>query len=171
MERLSSVGRLLEWLRQEDLLPTQPPKVSDLSRARRLRELLRPVGLAAAVGQAARADEVDELNAVLDQEPRPQLRLDVAQLSLSPPSTTSAALSRIARHAAEHLTGPEAGRLRTCDDPECGMLFLDRTGRRRWCSAEICGVRHRVRAHRSRRSTTTDETTSRRQISARAPGL
>jgi predicted RNA-binding Zn ribbon-like protein len=69
------------------------------------------------------------------------------------PPTAAAALTRIARQAAEHLAGPTATRLRACDDHDCGMLFDDVTGRRRWCSAAICGVRHRVRAHRSRAAT------------------
>jgi predicted RNA-binding Zn ribbon-like protein len=72
-------------------------------------------------------------------------------LEIRPPATSRAALARIARQAAEQLTRPEAMTLHTCADPVCGMLFLDPGGRRRWCAADVCGVRNRVRAHRQRR--------------------
>jgi predicted RNA-binding Zn ribbon-like protein len=60
------------------------------------------------------------------------------------------ALARVARQAVEHLTGPVAQTLRRCADDDCSMVFTDLNGRRRWCSAETCGVRNRVRAHRER---------------------
>ena len=34
---------------------------------------------------------------------------------------------------------------RTCDDETCAGIFIDHSGRRRWCSDERCGVRARVR--------------------------
>ena len=44
-------------------------------------------------------------------------------------------------------------RLKRCDNPRCGWLFLDDSDnqRRRWC-ATVCGNRLNVRAHRARRS-------------------
>src|SRR5689334_15418261 len=59
------------------------------------------------------------------------------------PATAAEALARIARRAAEDLAGPAAATLGACADADCGMLYLDPGGRRRWCSAEICGVRNR----------------------------
>jgi predicted RNA-binding Zn ribbon-like protein len=69
------------------------------------------------------------------------------------PGDAREALGRLAREAAGHLAGPAAATLNTCADAVCGMLFLDPGGRRRWCLAEICGVRNRVRAHRRRTRT------------------
>lgn len=146
-ERLSTVELLAEWLEREGLTPAAPPGPEDLDRAHALRELLRPLGLAAAAGRPPGRADVDALNAVLAQDTPLQL---TTELGLAAPPTAAAALVRVARQAAEHLAGPAAGRLRTCDDHDCGMLFDDVTGRRRWCSAAVCGVRHRVRAHRSR---------------------
>jgi predicted RNA-binding Zn ribbon-like protein len=147
VDRMDTVELLEQWLAQEGLAPSTGPGHDDVVSARELRELLRPLGLAAAAGRPADPAHVEALNTVLaDDAP---LRL-TADLALAPPATAAAALSRIARQAAEHLAGPAAARLRTCDDHDCAMLFDDVTGRRRWCSAAICGVRHRVRAHRSR---------------------
>ena len=36
-------------------------------------------------------------------------------------------------------------RLRICPGDNCGWLFLDFTGRRRWCSMEVCGSRAKMR--------------------------
>ena len=51
--------------------------------------------------------------------------------------------------AADLLSGPARARLRVCDNPECGWLFLDdsRAGRRRWCMMSACGNRAKARRH------------------------
>lgn len=36
-------------------------------------------------------------------------------------------------------------RLRICPGNNCGWLFLDSSGRRRWCSMEVCGSRAKMR--------------------------
>lgn len=49
----------------------------------------------------------------------------------------------------EHLA-----RVRICPGNNCGWLFVDVTGRRRWCSMEVCGSRAKMRRlyERQRRS-------------------
>jgi predicted RNA-binding Zn ribbon-like protein len=42
-------------------------------------------------------------------------------------------------------------RLHRCPGHECGWLFLDRTGRRRWCSMAACGSREKMRRLYARR--------------------
>jgi predicted RNA-binding Zn ribbon-like protein len=37
------------------------------------------------------------------------------------------------------------GRVRICPGPDCGWLFLDFSGRRRWCSMDVCGSRVKMR--------------------------
>jgi len=58
----------------------------------------------------------------------------------------------VARDAVELLTGPFAHRIRTCAAEDCHLVYVDtsRPGRRRWCSMEHCGNRHKVRALRAR---------------------
>jgi predicted RNA-binding Zn ribbon-like protein len=57
-----------------------------------------------------------------------------------------------ARAAADLLTDPACGTVRSCPGDECGWLFLDARGRRRWCSMAVCGNRAKVRAYAHRRS-------------------
>jgi predicted RNA-binding Zn ribbon-like protein len=51
-----------------------------------------------------------------------------------------------ARSAAELLADPRRFTIRAGPGPECGWLFLDEHGRRRWCSLGTCGRHCTVRA-------------------------
>jgi len=44
-----------------------------------------------------------------------------------------------ARSAAELLGDPRRFTVRACPSPRCGWLFIDQSGRRRWCSVATCG--------------------------------
>ncbi|MEU8353667.1 BTAD domain-containing putative transcriptional regulator [Streptomyces sp. NPDC048845] len=48
-----------------------------------------------------------------------------------------------ARAAGELLADPRRFTVRACPSEECGWLFLDSGGRRRWCSIATCGARQR----------------------------
>ena len=61
-----------------------------------------------------------------------------------------AALTLIIEQAIDTMSGTEAAFLRECEEASCRELFLDSTGRRRWCSTPACGIRARVRAYRAR---------------------
>jgi predicted RNA-binding Zn ribbon-like protein len=43
-------------------------------------------------------------------------------------------------------------RLKVCSSEECRRVFFDRSkpGNRRWCSADLCGNRHKTRSYRQR---------------------
>lgn len=74
------------------------------------------------------------------------------------PSTLDLSTPRhlLALELARMLTSPEIVRFQRCGDRFCGWVFLDtsRQHNRRWCSAEDCGNRNRVRAHYQRSKTT-----------------
>ena len=56
----------------------------------------------------------------------------------------------VARAAGDLLDSPDLTLVKACPGEDCGWLFLDRRGRRRWCSMESCGNRAKVRAHAER---------------------
>jgi predicted RNA-binding Zn ribbon-like protein len=147
-ERLVSTGLLRDWLASENLRPDADPTDADLTHARALREALRGLALAVVRSEPWPGVDIKVVNKVLAED-RP-LVLEPGRLRH--PATTREALARITRQAVEDLTGPAAATLRQCGDAVCGLLFLDPGGRRKWCMAEICGVRNRVRAHRQRNS-------------------
>jgi len=56
------------------------------------------------------------------------------------------------RSAGGLITQGDPRRLRKCADPTCCLMFYDtsKSGRRRWCSMQLCGGRAKVRAFRRR---------------------
>ncbi|HET7146368.1 MAG TPA: ABATE domain-containing protein [Gaiellaceae bacterium] len=54
-------------------------------------------------------------------------------------------LHAAARAVGELLVSTRAREVRRCPGRGCGWLFLDRSGRRRWCSMASCGNREKAR--------------------------
>jgi len=142
--------RLRAWLRQWELAPTGAVTADDVEAAQSLREALHHLARAAAGGTVAAPHDVRVVDDCLSYDAPVRLRRSDDGLAARRPRTTREALARLARQAADDLSGPNAARLRTCGDEECSGVFVDPTGRRRWCSDERCGVKARVRAHRAR---------------------
>jgi predicted RNA-binding Zn ribbon-like protein len=69
---------------------------------------------------------------------------------IEPAADLSAPLAAAAWSAGELLTSPALGRVRACAGAGCGWLFLDPTGRRRWCVMATCGNREKARRFAAR---------------------
>lgn len=54
----------------------------------------------------------------------------------------SAPLHAVAHSAGELLADPRRLTVCACPSPRCGWLFIDHSGRRRWCSTATCGEHH-----------------------------
>ena len=130
--------------------PTQTVRAADLQAAWDLRETLRPIALATVDGVAPDPEPVGALGRFLGSDPVTVTVTD--RLVRSRPATTADALQRIARQAVDHLTGPERTFLFACSESDCRGVFLDTTGRRRWCPNPACASRGRVRAYRARKA-------------------
>jgi predicted RNA-binding Zn ribbon-like protein len=69
--------------------------------------------------------------------------------------TATAALGTIANAAIELLSRDrDQSGLRRCEGDRCYLVFIDMSPsrRRRWCSMQRCGNRHKVRTHRAKHS-------------------
>jgi predicted RNA-binding Zn ribbon-like protein len=65
----------------------------------------------------------------------------------------------IAVDAVALLADPDrVSRVRRCPGRRCGWLFLDTSGRRRWCSMTTCGSREKMRRLYQRQQARTDHT-------------
>jgi predicted RNA-binding Zn ribbon-like protein len=66
--------------------------------------------------------------------------------------TADAIVATLARAAATLLGGPDAARIRECEDPRCTRLFVDasRARSRRWCEMSGCGNRTKAAGFRAR---------------------
>ncbi|WP_200756715.1 CGNR zinc finger domain-containing protein [Effusibacillus dendaii] len=63
-----------------------------------------------------------------------------------------ALVSLIAFDALRLLSTGDLLTLHHCGNPDCVLLFMDASGRRKWCSMKICGNRVKVARHQTRRS-------------------
>lgn len=125
--------------------------VAHLEEVRALRDAVRSLLEAAARRTAPPRETLKRVNAASAAAPT------ATQLKLSREREFSTAeraaggdrlaqlLGKLARSAIALLSGPERERLRICDAPSCGMLYLGTPGRR-WCCA-ACGNRARVARH------------------------
>ncbi|MDI3567710.1 CGNR zinc finger domain-containing protein, partial [Bradyrhizobium sp. Arg816] len=41
--------------------------------------------------------------------------------------------------------------LKRCSNPDCVLLFIDKSGKRKWCSMKICGERKKVAKFQDRK--------------------
>lgn len=150
-ERLGDRARLATFLQIAGLAPARRPAEADVAAAHALREALRRVALAVVDDRAPQRADLDVVREWADRDAGPLVLDRAPRLRRRAPRDSGEALARLARQALEDLTGPRAGDVRACADPECRKLFLDPGGRRRWCSAQTCGTKARVRALRERR--------------------
>ena len=161
-----------EWLQTYDDLAGWAALVGlvDDDRARALREeAAESPGRATAVLTRARTLRQAVRDAVLDPT-RADAMADVsaearragaaARLVPSPDGTAAWTVSddvglelpvlAAAWSAASLLASPDVAWVSACPGVECGWVFLDRRGRRRWCDMATCGNRSKVAAHARR---------------------
>ncbi len=148
----------------EDLrrwLDAERPRLGDcafalphLEEVRALRDSVRGLLLSTARGVAPQADALEAVNAANREAPA-AAQIEAAadgELRLVELRTDGEPIVRLlgtlAGATIALLTGPERPRLRVCEAPSCGMLFL---GARRWCCA-ACGNRARAARHYRRRT-------------------
>lgn len=65
---------------------------------------------------------------------------------------TNALVSLVAFDALKLLASKELRTIRRCANPDCVLLFMDSSGRRKWCSMKICGNRAKVARHEKKRA-------------------
>lgn len=152
VDALGDPVRLCSWLRANDLEPTEPVTADDLDAVRTVREALHRVALAAIHGAPPDAGDLGALERALAEDAPPRLVATRDGLGVLGPRTARHALAVLVRDAVGMLAGDDLAHLHTCGDETCSSVFLDRSGRRRWCTDLSCGNRARVRAHRAQRA-------------------
>jgi predicted RNA-binding Zn ribbon-like protein len=143
-ERFLNPSDLADWL-AESPLQLQGVQISpeEFRIALTLREPIWRVAEAIRQNETPLAEEIDIINRVaVAPDLPPQLVLDsLKQVWRSPAATGAMALSTIARDAIDLFSGELRSRIRTCENPNCGLMFVDasRPGKRRWCLMKRCG--------------------------------
>ncbi|MCU1627780.1 MAG: hypothetical protein JWP64_2729 [Pseudonocardia sp.] len=151
---------LAAWADRSRLTPTPVLEIpqAEVVDARRLRDALLRVVIAHTRSEPPSPDDLEVVN---QAAVRPALASAIAPTGKRRWAGTSNGthlLATVARDAVELSTGPYAHRIRTCAAEDCHLVYGDtsRPGRRRWCSIEHCGNRHKVRALSDGRSADAD---------------
>ena len=156
-EELATPERLQAWIHEfGPCLPSHAaPEPARLASAHELREAIYTM-LSTARGPdgtvSCPAAARTAVNAAATQPvPVPQLD-DTGGLLHTAPDPITATLALIARDALDLVGSSDSSRLRTCANPDCGILFLDnsRPGTRRWCSMQTCGNQAKKASQRAR---------------------
>lgn len=115
-------------------------------RARRLRSALHDVLL----GAGSRAASRQLAGAATDARARQRLVIDAgsAHWVFPGPPALSQPLDAFLVSAGDLLV--EGPRVTACPGRGCGWLFVNRSGRRRWCQMAVCGNRAKQAAHVAR---------------------
>jgi len=149
---ISSAALLRDWWAAAGLVDS-PPEVgeAEFARALAVREAVYRLALAAATGGERSQADIDLVNEAAAAPPVTALLTREGMRRTGP---AEAVIASIARDAVDLLGGPDAARIRECEDPPCTRLFLDtsRAGSRRWCDMSGCGNRAKAAGFRARRT-------------------
>lgn len=154
---LESVADLERWLATFGL-PAKGLTADDLIEARAIRERLHNLFRRPAHGQAVSAGALDafgqDLRGMTAGRKLVQQGDRVVWGWASDASALHQSLFPVLVEAAELLVSGDLERVRECQGPGCGWLFVDRSrGRpRRWCSMRDCGNKAKARRHQHRRA-------------------
>ena len=158
VDLLESDHDVVIWLRQAGFPVAStngklaPPSL--LHSARRLRENIRSL---VEKRKAGRRGDPSVLNQFLAaSQSYPKLVWNKSSLLVDKvrrQDTAGSILAPIAEAAADLLATADFKLVKHCEGESCVFWFCDQTRshRRRWCSPELCGNRHKVAAYRSRR--------------------
>ena len=149
---LTTEEELAAWATAEvGRIPGVEATASRLPEVRDLRENIRRALFAAAEGRPAPPEAVEAINAASAAAPSyPVLRRGRREEEMDTGDEFARFRAAVARSAIEILAGGNHDLLSVCRAPSCGMLFLRKGGRQRWC-CDACGNRSRVARHAQRR--------------------
>jgi predicted RNA-binding Zn ribbon-like protein len=172
VDHLKDGAGLSSWLSQAGLGPgpalaerwlASTPRELDrvAAEARRLREWFREFVFAhmGCAVNAAHLSELVQLNAILERQGKYHriVAADTARAPLEMKTLTfwsspDSLLVAIAEALAQVVCEVDFTRIRACEGPDCGLLFVDhsRGPGRRWCRMTVCGNRSKQASWRGR---------------------
>lgn len=150
MDVFGEPDALTRWGRRLGVLaPRARVAVSDaeLASARDLRAAIHEVFAAVAAGDGPSEEGVDRLGAVYADAVRAgRMRSGDEGWRLTWPDDAAAVRYAAVADAVALLTDTSRlRRVRQCPGRNCGGLFVDLSGQRKWCSMEACGSREKMR--------------------------
>ncbi|WAP60089.1 CGNR zinc finger domain-containing protein [Streptomyces sp. S465] len=154
-EMFVTPDRLDAWYVESGIVDvvSSPSRQADVERATTVREAIYQLVTARRLGE-----EYDDeaLTVVNDAAREPSAVPRLTRSGRRTEATPDEALSVVARHAVEVLSGPDVPLLKECGNPECTRVYIDRSRgmRRQWCGMESCGNKIKAAAYRARKKGT-----------------
>jgi predicted RNA-binding Zn ribbon-like protein len=153
---LRAEDMLGRWGRRRDLLgeDAKQANAAELGHARSLRDAVYRLFSSISRGQSPARKDLDLLMSNhLEAVSHASLRAGEGHYKLDwPPPDPRRIRFAVATDAITLLRDPSRlGRVSRCPGRGCGWLFLNTSGRRRWCSMSTCGSREKMRRLHQRR--------------------
>lgn len=156
-ERFHQPSDLADWLAASPLqLDGVQVSLEEFQLALSLREAIWRAAQAVMHHENPSTTDIDLINRVAAQpDLPPQFGANMEQVWHTSVTATDS-LSSIARDAIDLLSGDLRSRIRECENPKCGLMFVDasRPGKRRWCLMKRCGNMIKTSRYRQQRSST-----------------
>jgi predicted RNA-binding Zn ribbon-like protein len=150
-ETFVSPESLDSWFRESGVVDGDTScRPSDVEEAVAVREAIYSLVIAKVANERYDEGALSLVNRAARTPPAvPQLTLTGRQTEATP----AQALSSVARHAIEVLSGSEVPLLKECANPECTRVYIDRSRgvRREWCGMDPCGNKMKAAAYRARK--------------------
>jgi predicted RNA-binding Zn ribbon-like protein len=160
-ERFHAPSDLADWFSASPLqLDNVQVSPEEFATALSLREAIWRAAQAIRQNKPPQAEDVDTINSIAAlPDLTPQLASDSLTQAWHSPATATAILSLIARDAIDLFTGDLRYRIRECENPNCGLMFVDasRPGQRRWCLMKRCGNMIKTSRYRKRHRESSEE--------------
>jgi len=154
LDLLNDSQELANWAHAAELpLDLTDGTPHSLKKCLELREVLRTVFTAVLNAQGVPSSALNTINQhLLNHATQQELKKVKGKLelrSIYKYLSVERLLGRIAHEAAVLLESNQLEKLKKCANPKCILLFVDtsKSGRRRWCSMDVCGNRSKAASH------------------------
>lgn len=150
-EMFASPDRLDAWYLESGVVDVvSPSQEGDVEQAVAVREAIYELVTARRLGEAYGHLALALVNSAAR---KPSATPQLTATGRWTDATPEEALSTVARHAVEVLSGPDVPLLKECGNPECTRVYIDRSRgmRRQWCGMESCGNKLKAAAYRARK--------------------
>ncbi len=153
IELLASPKDMYVWCQAAGLAVDKTVRNAELSQVLEFRNALKSIFVAVLDKQPIPQKSLSMVNQhLLNDSREQQLKCNDGKIELQPAQkklSIESVLGRIASEAASLLCSQQLDKLKKCANPKCVLMFLDtsKSGRRRWCSMDVCGNRAKAASH------------------------
>jgi predicted RNA-binding Zn ribbon-like protein len=159
---MESEGDLIEWLRvmnekhsvlnESYLLKVKESSGKVLPNLLKMRSLLREQFEFIAAGQKMTDEFIVVLEQLIDKSPFTFKLINQTLIPVPIGEVEDSLLSILAYDALSLIAENKLPSIKRCSNEECILLFIDESGRRKWCSMKICGNRKKVARHQQKKN-------------------